>query len=302
MFFHTIYKYLSLEERQIFCYIISEVKIMKKAIKRLLKVLAVIIFFMGISVAIGFGAKTISSKLTLSGLFNTEYYLTAHRGLSSIAPENTAPALIEAGKAGYYAAEFDIIPTVDDVWVLIHDDTVDRTMDGEGEVEKLTYAQIKEMTIDGGKGIENYPDLKISTLEEAIDICIEYSMRPMIEVKGGTPEDMQSVLDVINTKGIKETAIVIDFDKDRLSALRALDGEIELWHLTNTINGEAVEFAKKNNAGIGFNFGIPQNYFYINDAKRDGITLASWTVDIPFVVDILNAAGVDYITTNKILP
>jgi glycerophosphoryl diester phosphodiesterase len=267
-----------------------------------LTVFAIIIVFLGASVGIGLGAKRINSNLTLSGLFNTEYRLTAHRGFSSVAPENTAPALVEAGKAGFYAAEFDIIPTADGVWVLIHDDTVDRTMDGEGEVEKLTLAQLREMKIDGGKGIENYPDLRISTLEEAIDICIEYSMRPMIEVKGGTPEDMQSVLDIINSKGIKDTAIVIDFDKDRLSALRALDDEIELWHLTNKITDETMEFVKKSNAGIGFNFGIPQNYFYINDAKREGITLASWTVDIPFVVDVLNAAGVDYITTNKIMP
>lgn len=275
---------------------------MKKAIKRLLRLLAVLLVLVGISVAIGFGAKTISSDLTLSGLFNTEYYLTAHRGLSSVAPENTAPALIEAGKAGYYAAEFDIIPTADGVWVLIHDDTVDRTMNGEGEVEKLTYAQLKGMTIDGGNGIENYPDLKISTLEEAIDICVEYSMRPMIEVKGGTPEDMQSVLDIINAKGVKDTALVIDFDKDRLSAMRKLDSGIELWHLTNTVDSSTIEFAKENGAGIAFNFGIPQNYFYINDAKREGITCASWTVDIPFIVDVLNAFGVDYITTNKILP
>ncbi len=275
---------------------------MKIYFKILLTVFAIIIVFLGASVGIGLGAKRINSNLTLSGLFNTEYRLTAHRGFSSVAPENTAPALAEAGKAGFYAAEFDIIPTADGVWVLIHDDTVDRTMDGEGEVEKLTLAQLREMKIDGGKGIENYPDLRISTLEEAIDICIEYSMRPMIEVKGGTPEYMQSVLDIINSKGIKDTAIVIDFDKDRLSALRALDDEIELWHLTNKITDETMEFVKKSNAGIGFNFGIPQNYFYINDAKREGITLASWTVDIPFVVDVLNAAGVDYITTNKIMP
>ncbi len=275
---------------------------MKKIIKRALITLGVIILILGISVGVGFGAKKISSNLTLSGLMDTEFYLTAHRGLSSVAPENTAPALIEAGKAGFYAAEFDIIPTADGVWVLIHDDTVDRTMSGEGEVEKLTYAQLKEMTIDGGKGIENHPDLRISTLEEAIDICLEYSMRPMIEIKGGTPEDMQSVLDIIKAKGVEDTAIVIDFDEDRLSAMRKLDGEIELWHLTNKITDETMEFVKENNAGIGFNFGIPQNYFYINQAKAEGITLASWTVDIPFVVDILNAAGVDYITTNKILP
>ncbi len=273
-----------------------------KTKKKLLIAFAIIIVFLGISVGIGFGAKKINSNLTLSGLFDTEFYLTAHRGFSSIAPENTAPALIEAGKAGYYAAEFDIIPTADGVWVLIHDDTVDRTMDGEGEVEKLTYAQLKEMKIDGGKGIENYPDLRISTLEEAIDICLEYSMRPMIEVKGGKPEHMQSVLDIINAKGVKDTAIVIDFDEDRLSAMRKLDSDIVLWHLTNKITDETMEFVKANNAGIAFNFGIPQNYFYINQAKAEGITLASWTVDIPFVVDVLNAAGVDYITTNKILP
>ncbi len=275
---------------------------MKKFIKKLLIAFAIIIVFLGISVGVGFGAKRISSNLTLSGLFNTEFYLTAHRGFSSIAPENTAPALIEAGKAGYYAAEFDIHPTADGVWVLIHDDEVDRTMNGEGEVESLTYAQLLEMNIDGGKGIENYPDLKISTLEEALDICIEYSMRPMIEIKGGDPEDMQSVLDIINAKGVKDTAIIIDFNSDRVSAMRTLDDDIELWFLTNKITDETMEFVKANSAGIGFNFGIPQNYFYINQAKAEGITLASWTVDIPFVVDVLNSAGVDYITTNKITP
>ena len=274
---------------------------MKKA-KKILIAFVIVIIFLGVSVGVGFGAKRISSNLTLSGLFNTEYYLTAHRGFSSIAPENTAPALIEAGKAGFYAAEFDIQPTADGVWVLMHDDEIDKMMDGEGEVKNFTYAQLLEMNIDAGKGIENYPDLKISTLEEAIDICIEYSMRPMIEVKGGKPEHMQSVLDIINAKGVKDTAIVIDFDGDRLSAMRALDADIELWFLTNKITDETMEFVKANNAGIGFNFGIPQNYFYINDAKREEITLASWTVDIPFVVDVLNAAGVDYITTNKITP
>ena len=274
---------------------------MKKA-KKILIAFATVIIFLGISVGVGFGAKRISSNLTLSGLFNTEFYLTAHRGFSSIAPENTAPALIEAGKAGFYAAEFDIQPTADGRWVLMHNDEIDKMMDGEGEVKNFTYAQLLEMNIDAGKGIENYPDLKISTLEEALDICIEYSMRPMIEVKGGEPEDMQSVLDVINAKGVKDTAIIIDFNSDRVSAMRALDADIEIWFLMNKITDEIMEFVKENNTGIGFNFGIPQNYFYINQAKAEGITLGSWTVDIPFIVDVLNAAGVDYITTNKILP
>ena len=245
---------------------------------------------------------TVSSKFTISSARNNEFYLTAHRGLSSVAPENSAPALEEAGKAGYYAAEFDIIPTKDGVWVLIHDDTVDRTMNGSGKVSDFTYAELSEMKIISGNGIEKYPDLKISTLEEALVICKKYSMRPMIEIKGGGPEDMQSVLDIINASGTAETSLIIDFNRDRLKALRALDSDIELWYLMNTLSDEMLEFAKAENMGIGFNFGIPKNYTFIKKAKAEGITCASWTVDFLPVLDLLSAFGVDYITTNRIMP
>lgn len=258
-------------------------------------IVATLIFYFRIN-------PTVSSDYTVSSATGSEFYLTAHRGLSGIAPENSAPALIEAGKAGYYAAEFDVMPTKDGVWVMIHDDTVDRTMSGEGEVSNLTYAELLEMTIDAGNGIENYPDLKISTLEEAIDICLEYSMRPMIEIKGGEPEDMQAVLDIINSKGIKSNALIIDFSEERLAEMRRLDADIELWYLVNDIEESTIEFAKSNQTGIGFNFGKTGNYFKIKDAQAEGITCASWTVDILPVLDILCALDVKYITTNRILP
>ena len=74
---------------------------MKIYFKILLTVFAIIIVFLGASVGIGLGAKRINSDLTLSGLFNTEYRLTAHRGFSSVAPENTAPALAEQEKRDF---------------------------------------------------------------------------------------------------------------------------------------------------------------------------------------------------------
>lgn len=245
---------------------------------------------------------TVSSDFTISSSRNDGFYLTAHRGLSSIAPENTAPALEEAGKAGYYAAEFDVMPTKDGVWVLIHDDTVDRTMNGSGKVSDFTYAELSEMKIIGGNGAEKYPDLRISTLEEALEICHRYSMRPMIEIKGGEPEDMQSVIDIVNASGAAEAALIIDFNSDRLKALRAIDPDVELWYLMNTLSDEMLEFAKAKNTGIAFNFGIPKNYTFIKKAKAEGITCASWTVDYLPVLDLLNAFGVDYVTTNRILP
>ncbi len=244
---------------------------------------------------------TVNSRFSVSSLTKKEYHLTAHRGLSSVAPENTAAALEQAGKAGYYAAEFDIAPTSDGVWILMHDDTVDRMTDGEGEISSFTYEEISELKIDGGNGVKDYPDEKIITLEDAIAICRKYSMRPMIEVKGGSPEDMRSVINAVRMSGI-EDALIIDFDADRLKELRRLDSEIELWYLVSKGNEDTVEFAKENNTAIAFNHKKLVNYKMIKSAKQEGITLAAWTVDYLPLMDILTALGVNYITTNRILP
>ncbi len=273
----------------------------KKFLLKLIKILAAIAV-----VAIAFNiyfklTPTANSKFTLTSITKNEIHLTAHRGLSNIAPENTAPALEEAGKAGYYAAEFDIMPTKDGKWIMMHDSTVDRTMTGEGEVGSYTYNELLEMNIDYGSGIENYPNLKISTLEEALEICRKYSMRPMIEIKGGEAEDMQGILNILRSANV-ENAIIIDFNQDRIRELRRLDGEIDLWILTNKTNDKIIDFAKENNAMIGFNHLNPVNYFYINDAKRAGVSCGAWTVDRLAFLDILSLFGVDYITTNRILP
>lgn len=74
---------------------------MKKIFRRItVIVLAFVLFF-----AVEKIFPTISSDLSISSKFDSVQNFTAHRGLSNVAPENTAPALEEAGKKGYYAAE-----------------------------------------------------------------------------------------------------------------------------------------------------------------------------------------------------
>ncbi|MBR5561974.1 MAG: hypothetical protein IKW12_02380 [Clostridia bacterium] len=270
---------------------------MKKIIKAVISICVIIALIAVYANAV----DTVNARFSVSALTNKEYHLTAHRGLSSVAPENTAAALEQAGKAGYYAAEFDIVPTSDGVWVLMHDDTVDRMTDGEGEVSSFTYEEISKLRIDKGNGIKNYPDEKIITLEDAIAICRRYSMRPMIEVKGGEPEDMRGLLNVIRMSG-NEDILIIDFNSDRIKELRRLDPEIELWYLVSKGDESTVEFAKNNNLAIAFNHKKLVNYRMIKTAKQEGITLAAWTVDFLPLMDILTFLGVNYITTNRIIP
>ncbi len=275
---------------------------LKKIILRVGTVLLIIAIAAGAFKIYSDKMPTIKSQLSISSKTDSELFLTAHRGLSSIAPENTDAALIEAGKAGYYAAEFDIAPTKDGVWILMHDSDIDRMTNGTGEVSSYTFEELLDFRIDSGNGIENYPDLQIITLEEALDICEEYSMRAMIEIKGGEPSDMAGVLEIIKAKKLKTEPLIIDFSSERLEALRASDSETELWYLVSSIGDESIEFAKKHNTAIAFNFSKTRNYTMLDDVKAAGIKLAAWTVDyLPFM-DILTAFDVKYITTNRILP
>lgn len=275
----------------------------KKHLKRIAAVLVVIALLVSFPLVYPKINKTVDSEYSISSRTDKEFYLTAHRGLSSVAPENTGVAILKAGRAGFYAAEFDISITKDGKWVLMHDSTVDRMTDGEGEVSSFTYDEIQKLKIDNGNGIKNYPPkLRIRTLEEVLEVCDGYNMRAMIEIKGGEPGDMASVLEIINSMNLRTEPLIIDFNSERLDAIRELDSDIELWYLVSKIGDDSIEFAKQHNTALAFNHKKLVNYKMLGEAKNAGIKLAAWTVDLLPVADILVALGVKYITTNRILP
>lgn len=226
----------------------------------------------------------------------------AHRGYSGAAPENTLAAFRLAGEMGYYGCEFDIQPTADGVWVVMHDDTVDRTTNGSGKVTELTYAELSNFTIDKGNGLEKYPNEKIPTLEEALDACLEYSLRPVIEVKGGKEENMPALAELLNSRSEKEGFVVISFTWEFLEPLRKLMPETEMWLLANEVLPSHISFCKENKIdGISFNYkkNVTASILMIRAA---GLKPISWTVDNLFVANTLAARGVEGITTNRLLP
>ena len=103
--------------------------------------------------------ETVSIK-SVSGINLDEITLTAHRGLSAIEPENTLPAFKAACEAKYNYVEFDIEPTSDGKWIVMHDDDLKRTTNGHGKINKYTLDEVSALKIDNGANIENYTDLR----------------------------------------------------------------------------------------------------------------------------------------------
>ncbi len=228
--------------------------------------------------------------------------LVAHRGYSDAAPENTLASFIEAGKSGkFYGAECDVQQTSDGVWVIMHDDDVKRTTDGEGNVSDFTYEQLSLLNIDSGSGIDKYPNEKIPTLEEYLDVCRQYSMRPFIEIKStATPEQAADIYSVLCKHSYEKECTVISFNLGVLESLRALDSDLDIYYLSTFITEKDISACIKNNFGLDFNQAKEHNTAKVlNKVYDNGISLAAWTVKTQQQYNRMIDNGINIITCNS---
>lgn len=271
----------------------------KKFFKRILSILIVFIVLAIIAVPQFLPAQYPAGAT----LFGSKQYQIAHRGLSSLYPEQSADAYIAAGESGFYGAECDVHTTSDGKLIIMHDDTVDRTTDGSGPIEDMTLNEILNLNIDTGNGIEKCQNKKVLLFEEYLEICSDYSMVPYIELKKldtGFLPDLMKLLDEFN---MSESAVLISFSKEYLLAARETDKDVSLMLLSGNLKQDDIDFCIENNIGIDFDFLKMIKYSKeLREAKEKGIPLAAWTVDMPIVSDFLHFFGVDYITTNRITP
>lgn len=91
----------------------------------------------------------------------------AHRGFSTIAPENSMPAFGAAVAMGAQEIEFDLWYTKDGEIVSIHDDTLDRVSDGSGKVYEKTYEELLQYDF-GIKHGETFKGMKILRFEDIL--------------------------------------------------------------------------------------------------------------------------------------
>ena len=93
--------------------------------------------------------------------------LCAHRGFSTVAPENSLPAFGSAVALGAAEIEFDLWWTKDGEIVSIHDATLDRVSDGKGKVYEHTYEELQRFDFGSKKG-KHFAGLKILRFEEIL--------------------------------------------------------------------------------------------------------------------------------------
>jgi len=206
-------------------------------------------------------------------------FLTAHRGVTAIAPENTIPSYKKAVELGYYSAECDIRLTKDNKWVLIHNDTVDKLYYQFGPISDFTLKEAKMLKHQYGSNFWK-KEMEIATLDEFLDVFVGSDTRPQIEIKTETYDMLYTVIDAIKAKGLEKTAIIISFDLEQLKIIHELDSSIELWYLIGKITEENIAEAK----ALGDNVWLSPGYHDNDEASIKlavdaKIGLSFWTVN-----------------------
>ncbi len=228
--------------------------------------------------------------------------LVAHRGYSSQAPENTLPSIQKAAEFGFDYVEIDVRQTKDGVWVLMHDEDIGTVCDKSGKVSSFTYYDLVPCNIVKGANVKDYPDLKIPTFEQALKTCLEFNVKPMIEIKDYTQEGLENLLKLIEKYGFTKTCSVISFHRRAVEIVRELNSDITIYKLVSKLDKEEMEFCLANpDMGVSFNGNNKANTpEKIAELQKAGIPLACWTVDTAETMQKWVGEGVTWFVTNRI--
>lgn len=229
----------------------------------------------------------------------TRTQVTAHRGFSKVAPENTMPAFQAAMDCGADYIELDLQLTSDGQLVVIHDDKLDRTTNGKGLVERYTYEQLK--TLSAGSWFSKdgeFDDVEIPLFSEVLELTGKDIMLNIEIKKSGDPKKTaEKAVELIEEYGIVNSCYVTSFSYPALKKVKQLNPKIKTAFIANLAT--ATSYAQ-----LPYIDAVSMNYLFVNQsvvnsAHHHGKRIFVWTVDRQSEMQKMMALGVDNIITDR---
>jgi glycerophosphoryl diester phosphodiesterase len=224
-----------------------------------------------------------------------ETKIIAHRGAwkEFNLPENSIASLEKAIELKCEGAEFDVRRTLDGVLVVNHDPVY------YGDtIQTNTYAFLNRNKLSNG---ESLPTLEEYFLKGTQD---KHKTLLICEIKAAIKDKEQDYLATIETLAlakklkIEKRIVYISFSKDILSWIKEKQPTATVLYLESDLSIDAVVQNKFD--GINLHYTSFKNNSQLSaTAKNAGLKIGSWTVNELSDLAILQAQGVEWITTNQ---
>ncbi|OES46428.1 glycerophosphodiester phosphodiesterase [Domibacillus iocasae] len=225
---------------------------------------------------------------------NQQPVIFAHRGASGTHPENTMAAFKAAAEKGADGIELDVQMTRDGEIVIIHDETVNRTTNGKGAIEKMTAGEVAALDA-GGWFSAAFSGEKIPTLNEFFRWASENTLQINVELKTNKVPYHgieKKVLDLIEHYNMRGRVIISSFNFDSIKRVIELDPYIAVAGLVWKIRRDALVKAKD----LGLTALHTQTSFalseYGKEAIKHGMLLRLYTINEVKEWNRINESGV----------
>lgn len=223
-----------------------------------------------------------------------------HRGVPSLAPENTLGGFEKAASLGVRWVELDVSLLGDGTPMVIHDGTIDRCSDQSGALSQLTLADIKG--VNNAALYSDWPSEPVPTLKQVLALLDQHQMSVNIELKDhDQPIEplVQATVDLLRSDfPNKERVVISSFNLDMLYACRAYASDVRLGLLYDDVSVDWLFHAQQLNA-----YSIHCNWRYLNQVtalaiKQAGYQLYCWTANEPEAVASLWHWGIDAVMSD----
>jgi glycerophosphoryl diester phosphodiesterase len=225
-------------------------------------------------------------------------FIIGHRGASGHAPENTLAAFKKAVALGATFIETDLQLSRDARFVAIHDDTLDRTTNGQGKVHDQTLAALRR--IDAGLWFgSDYAGERIPTLEEILEFSKKNDIVFYLELKpSGSWGGEHALIGALRESGEVARVVVISFDPTILAGLRKIEPTL----MTGVLYDGQLADPLKTAVDVGARQLVVRADLVtpamIVEARNRDLQVVCWTVNHPAHIRLLIAAGVDGIMSD----
>jgi glycerophosphoryl diester phosphodiesterase len=228
----------------------------------------------------------------------------AHRGASRLAPENTLPALRQAVAHGVRCIECDVMLTGDGVPIVMHDETVDRTTNGQGRVSEMSYGKIA--TLDAGSWFDDtFKGVSVPTLAEWLRVAVELGCSLNIELKAkkkGAKPLAAAVNEALQQSGYDSASslLISSSNKECLVAMHQIDNNTPLALVADRWPWRCVPLLNQLHC-VSLNI----NYKCLTPARikrlhTAGLAVLAYTVNDNHTMETLFRWGVDGIFTDHV--
>lgn len=232
--------------------------------------------------------------------------IIAHRGDSAHRPENTLAAFASALELGAALVELDVQLTSDNHVVVLHDPTVDRTTNGNGDARRMPLAELRKLSAGyPARFGDAHAGLRVPTLAEALGL-LRGRGRAMIEIKkDSVGEDAAGGVEArtlaeIRRAGMEADVALLSFDRRALLRCREQAPEIARSHLFYRARiEEVVEGAR----AVASTLVMPEKGMlseeFCERAREAGLKVATWVVDDPAELEALARFDLYGVASNR---